>query len=540
MFSAKSGSYPEEAMATLSARSAQRAETKPVLSELLAQLEELPLSDQLALLAHSPGLQYLLPQTKVVPGHTVGSNSVEQGSPGRQRYKRDADKKVVPWRPAGPPHMQSACTLAESETGRDRHRRGFCISKTPLSARCRAGMTAGSIDKHAHAMHKVLYWDENRGSFLDGGTPGDAEDIYTTVATSLFKTCSFDPGRSSRTALGFDEVDPPKRTVVLPPNWEIWGYKLVAKVGRRYFSLWAGESAEYEMGLPIANEALPDRKGGLYICDSPTSAARQYVATSFPGNALCVAMLRCACRGPFIDYGGGKAACSALTPLGEVPLPTENDTCCPRAGLWQRLHATPIHAGADSNDCGRMSTMPGWTVVGYTVAARLGRPPLRERYFSLWTMEASRYDLGVPVQDDSIMDPTKDHLCVVSSPAEASSVRIAIAEKLRGSGVHSAPRVLLRCSCEGPFVELLDGRVACSRLTPLEEVSLPNLHHEEGWQTTEFIPAPPLQPRPGRPSPRQQGGAMQAGTKRSQRRMRPSSAPQPHRSRRVISPPRCQ
>merc|ERR1719375_1735753 len=160
-------------------------------------------------------------------------------------------------------------------------------------------------------------------------------------------------------------------------------------------------------------------------------------------------MLRCACRGPFIDYGGGKAACSALTPLGEIPLPSDAETSCPSSGLWHRLHATGPHSRGDAEVTGRMLTMPGWEVVGYTLVARLGQPPLRERHFSLWTKDAFRYDLGTAVYDDLIADPYRDHLCIVSSPEQAPGHSIALAEKLQFSGVHSAPRVLLRCACEG-------------------------------------------------------------------------------------------
>merc|ERR1719359_2821607 len=144
------------------------------------------------------------------------------------------------------------------------------------------------------------------GSFVDAGAVEEAEDASSAATADLFGAEALGSCRiSGLTELffrthGCNDMPLAKRTV-LPPSWEIWGYKLVAKIGQRYFSLWAGESAEYEMGVEIRDEALPDRKGGLYICDSPASAARQYIATSFPGKSLCVAMLRCACKGPFID-----------------------------------------------------------------------------------------------------------------------------------------------------------------------------------------------------------------------------------------------
>jgi hypothetical protein len=352
---------------------------------------------------------------------------------------------------------------------------------------------------------------------VKGGALQDAEEFDTTLRPNSFKDTvdslsggklgTLDPRRSIFRLLRNDEsFSVPRMT--LPGIWDLWGYKLVAKVGQRYFSLWAGESAEYEIGVEIRDEALPHRKGGLYICDSPASAARQYIATSFPGKSLCVAMLRCACKGPFIDYGGGKAACSALTPLDEVPLPADGDAAGPPAGLWHRLHSSKTR-GASSDENARMASMPGWEVTGYTVAAKMGQPPLRNRYFSLWMLEAARLDLDVAVRDDALTDPTKDHLLIVRDPTEALSIGITLAEKLQSSGIDQAPRVLLRCACEGPFAELPDGRVACARITPLDEVAIPESERDDEASMTdriaaEFVPMLPEQKKPTHPAPRKQ------------------------------------
>mmetsp|Transcript_31633 Transcript_31633/g.71106 ORF Transcript_31633/g.71106 Transcript_31633/m.71106 type:complete len:121 (-) Transcript_31633:29-391(-) len=47
-------------------------------------------------------------------------------------------------------------------------------------------------------------------------------------------------------------------------------------------------------------------------------------------------------------------------------------------------------------------------------------------------------------------------------------------ECLRAAGgFFFAPRLLLRCRCEGPFVEYPGGKIACSVLTPMDVQPLP-------------------------------------------------------------------
>lgn len=566
----------EEARAILSARASKIGDVK-LSPELTAQLEDLHPWAQMMLLAHGNGLEQMVARNKGLqtllsppsPGHSPPALSAEQTQPTpdlksmpdvptaqrslsnsarTSRKREEAKRPTRPWKPTSSGH---ACIAdvppvpEEQSPVKPSHRfRGFTMSKTPgLPSRTSAsstkspyGMQSGASVTHGEdgkspdAMNKMLYWSDAMGSYVDGGAMADAQLVDATLTTSMFEAGG-KLRRNISNIFGLVDDSPFVERMMPPSNWEIWGYKLVAKVGQRYFSLWKGERAEYEIGLPLDEEAMPDRRGGLYICDSPASAARQYIATTFPGNALCVVMLRCACRGPFVDYGGGSAACSSLTPLGEVPLPSGESG--PNAGLWQRLYASHP-GGAHTDERGRMSMMPGWEVVGYTVVARMGQPPLRERLFSLWSTEAFRYDLGTSARDDSLTERSRDHLWVVSSPSEVASVPIKIAEKLRNSGVDSAPRVLLRCACEGPFVELPDGRMACKKLTPVAEVAAPR---REEWQTAEFLPAPPEQVRPARVDPRQRilAGmrAAQGKGKRPQSPFRPASA----RPRRPASAP---
>eukprot|EP00927_Polykrikos_kofoidii_P086767 TRINITY_DN9821_c0_g3_i1.p1 TRINITY_DN9821_c0_g3~~TRINITY_DN9821_c0_g3_i1.p1 ORF type:complete len:194 (+),score=19.65 TRINITY_DN9821_c0_g3_i1:215-796(+) len=106
------------------------------------------------------------------------------------------------------------------------------------------------------------------------------------------------------------------------PGWDGIGYKVVARVGPRYFSVWAGDSSEYSLGAPARNEARPSHEGGLYVCLTPTAAAQHRIPCRRGGLFVAPrALLRCICEGPFVHYPGGKIACSGLTPLEEMTLP---------------------------------------------------------------------------------------------------------------------------------------------------------------------------------------------------------------------------
>eukprot|EP00747_Dinoflagellata_sp_TGD_P190077 gnl/TRDRNA2_/TRDRNA2_51224_c0_seq1.p1 gnl/TRDRNA2_/TRDRNA2_51224_c0~~gnl/TRDRNA2_/TRDRNA2_51224_c0_seq1.p1 ORF type:complete len:229 (-),score=28.35 gnl/TRDRNA2_/TRDRNA2_51224_c0_seq1:65-751(-) len=142
-----------------------------------------------------------------------------------------------------------------------------------------------------------------------------------------------------RSAAGISYADGTQMT----PAWDSIGYKVVAKVGQRYFSVWAGESAEYVMSLESRDDASPNHRGGLYVCRSLEAAARHRIPVRTGG--LFVAprvVLRCACAGPYVEYVGGKIACSALTPLEELPLPTGYLHNAPGRPVEQPLPARPL------------------------------------------------------------------------------------------------------------------------------------------------------------------------------------------------------
>eukprot|EP00929_Paragymnodinium_shiwhaense_P052802 TRINITY_DN26442_c0_g1_i1.p1 TRINITY_DN26442_c0_g1~~TRINITY_DN26442_c0_g1_i1.p1 ORF type:complete len:219 (+),score=37.51 TRINITY_DN26442_c0_g1_i1:78-734(+) len=105
-------------------------------------------------------------------------------------------------------------------------------------------------------------------------------------------------------------------------GWDGVGYKVVAKVGRHYFSVWAGDTAEYVLGVPAEETAQPNHGGGLYCCRTREAASRQKIAIRRGGLFIAPrVLLRCVCEGPFIQYASGKIACSRITPLEELALP---------------------------------------------------------------------------------------------------------------------------------------------------------------------------------------------------------------------------
>mmetsp|Transcript_95916 Transcript_95916/g.311003 ORF Transcript_95916/g.311003 Transcript_95916/m.311003 type:complete len:566 (-) Transcript_95916:130-1827(-) len=108
-------------------------------------------------------------------------------------------------------------------------------------------------------------------------------------------------------------------------GWNGIGYKLVAKVEGRYFSIFAGFDVEYVLGVTCVDEILAQGTSGLFICIWPCTAARQYIPPSVGGLwSAPRALLRCKCEGPIKQYTQGRFSCARLTALQEVSLPE----CC--------------------------------------------------------------------------------------------------------------------------------------------------------------------------------------------------------------------
>merc|ERR1740123_2242278 len=106
------------------------------------------------------------------------------------------------------------------------------------------------------------------------------------------------------------------------PGWDGVGFKVVAKVGARHLSIWAGDAAEYQLGLRTQDLARPRHGGGLYVCRSLEAAVRHRVPLKRGGLFMAPrVVLRCLCDGPFVEYAAGKIACSELVPVEELPMP---------------------------------------------------------------------------------------------------------------------------------------------------------------------------------------------------------------------------
>lgn len=278
------------------------------------------------------------------------------------------------------------------------------------------------------------------------------------------------------------------KEAALNPNWDAIGYKLVAKRGDRYFSFWAGESFEYELGVTITEEAQPNKQSGLYVCQTRWSATHQKVIASAKGiRDAPRALLLCACQGPFVEYYAGKAACSSITPLGEVPIP-KNDIPTSRRGQWNRLAGL---TGRRMDGTNRVRVLTDWDFIGYIIAAAS-----ENGYTALRACAGERveYQLGVKHEqadtlagkDSSGLQVACFSLCV--SPTPLAAVRNDMSACR--DGFETGRLSLLWCACEGPAYEDPEGKLVCTKLTPLGEVNLPDAFLQE-------VPVkPPAKPQP--------------------------------------------
>eukprot|EP00931_Biecheleriopsis_adriatica_P109119 TRINITY_DN83382_c0_g1_i1.p1 TRINITY_DN83382_c0_g1~~TRINITY_DN83382_c0_g1_i1.p1 ORF type:complete len:321 (+),score=64.56 TRINITY_DN83382_c0_g1_i1:77-1039(+) len=274
------------------------------------------------------------------------------------------------------------------------------------------------------------------------------------------------------------------------------GYKLVRKEDGRYFSLFAGTRVQYILGVPAQEEVRPHERG-FYFSLSAQQAARVYV----PGNGERV-ILRCKCEAPFFEYPGGKIVCSVITPLEEVAFPEKaaygfrllplgarcasaphrgkssraprarqpaetvpNDpslpACAPparRRPLQQHMQKYMAAYGVRRKSLSARQKAGHATRIGYKLVAKLG-----EKYFSLFAGEQVEYELDCPVEAAAKKDtPSGVFFCL--SPFTAAQIHVT------AGGLVDAPKALLLCECEGPFVQYQGGKMACSQLTPREEI----------------------------------------------------------------------
>eukprot|EP00933_Yihiella_yeosuensis_P075107 TRINITY_DN84296_c0_g1_i1.p1 TRINITY_DN84296_c0_g1~~TRINITY_DN84296_c0_g1_i1.p1 ORF type:complete len:198 (+),score=25.04 TRINITY_DN84296_c0_g1_i1:73-666(+) len=134
-------------------------------------------------------------------------------------------------------------------------------------------------------------------------------------------------------------------------NWDRIGYKVVAKVGQRYLSVWAGDSSEYFLGVPSRDPARPNHGGGLYVCRTAAAAVQHRIPVNRGGLFMAPrVLLRCQCEGPFVEYPGRKIACSQITPLEVLPMPSGYLHSAPTSGtaFVRPLPRRPTSASAVS------------------------------------------------------------------------------------------------------------------------------------------------------------------------------------------------
>lgn len=297
-----------------------------------------------------------------------------------------------------------------------------------------------------------------------------------------------------------------KQSTSLGDDWAVVGYKVVAKFQDCYFSLWAGEELlDFVLGETVRDQALPrsslgnpKKNHGICACSTAWEAARQHIPSNYASRSGAEhVILRCVCEGPWIERRpGSKFACSRLTPLEELPMTMVEVPKSLHLRFSGRLHQEELRSGL----LGRMDSILNWDVIGYKVLARhrggyygFHVPGPGVNYLdvrnggstrTVLLDETSVYQLGVAVEDEAKCCRQGGRFVCNSARAAAqlqipASMQAALqpdpgrglVQNQAGEGDEVAPRlVIVRCSCGGPFVTYDGGSVACSRITPLEEV----------------------------------------------------------------------
>ncbi|CAE8583136.1 unnamed protein product, partial [Polarella glacialis] len=93
-------------------------------------------------------------------------------------------------------------------------------------------------------------------------------------------------------------------------------YKVVARVGGQLLSIFDGQTV-YAVGRLLRQEVRPGHRGGLYVARTARDAVRATFHLPQRSRLLLAprVLLRCEAKGPFLDYGQGKVAVSALLPV---------------------------------------------------------------------------------------------------------------------------------------------------------------------------------------------------------------------------------
>lgn len=317
------------------------------------------------------------------------------------------------------------------------------------------------------------------------------------------------------------------------------GYKMVAKIEDRYFSYYGNGRLEYELGVRVTDQAKTRLRGGLYCCRSPRSAMRQSLPNTMEVlRTAPKALLKCYCEGPYVEYEGGKIACSRITPVAELPLPTKAYTRKSFLSYWDpeeeedplpMMQSTSYisstgdqeslydSTSVDDSELSRFDAREGAMSpsgssktraevddarAGYKLVAKV-----KGRYFSLYAGESLEYVFGEEVEEEAKPGRNGGFFCCESprtarkqfvpplslnfagAIAEAKSTRKPQRDseemELAPPEIsHKPVKVLLKCQMRGPFVEYPGGKIACSKLTPLEEVPLPPIKRH--WLRTSM------------------------------------------------------
>lgn len=281
--------------------------------------------------------------------------------------------------------------------------------------------------------------------------------LCRTTAVSSMESCSTSDSDRTR-------WEACRKFASVPVDWNGFGYAPIAKVGvGRYFSPSVGEVELHE-----------DKQGRLLFACCPCSASR--LRPTGIGTGVLV-LVCCKCEGAVMDGPGGSLSCSRFTIFEELPLEVD--------GYQTQLFLNPSKGSMKPS---LSSTVPrpidaSWNGIGYKLVAKVG-----SRYFSIFAGVDVEYELGRTLEDEAL--PTRmTGLFFCLWPCMA--VRQYIPPGC--GGLFSAPRALLRCKCEGPIVQHREGRLACSRLTPLQQLPLPSCYTDIGSRRRR-----PALPRAGR------------------------------------------
>lgn len=276
---------------------------------------------------------------------------------------------------------------------------------------------------------------------------------------------------------------------VLGPEWAVIGYvAVVAHAGGSYACIWSGDQGRrLQLGVQARDQAMPratkaggmpmESGGGICVCKCPWEAKQQRVPTDAPSAARGdkVVVLRCACEGPWVERKpGGRFACSQLVPIAEVSS-SSPDANAPPAHLWRRFASRPHHEAAKTDNLGRMDTAFDWDVIGYVVLVKSpdGYAGLRVGDGGAIAPDHRRFRFGVRVDVAEAKEGGGGfHVCNTAAAAAQLLVPRGLRDVLRPArrSEGDIELAIVRCACSRPFVSYDRGVVACSRLTPLEEV----------------------------------------------------------------------